>query len=406
MNNESSISNSKNPDASQNDSDQCIIEKNELSFLDALQLLADNVKTIILIPIMVGILVLIYSYTINPTFTASTKFLPPQQQQSSAASMLQSLGALGGLASAASGIKNPADQYVAFLKSQSLKDSLIDRFDLMKRYGTTSREITSKKLSENIQIINGKDGFIIVEANDIDPSFAAHLANAHVDELGKLLTRIAVTEAQQRRFFFEKQLLKTKENLEQAELELKAVGINSNSIKADPKATIEGLAKLSANITAQEIKIRTLRGYLSESSPDFKQALIELEAMRSQLLSARKTENLSKSEADPSNYAGRYRNYKYHETLFELFSRQYEIARVDESREGPLIQVLDIAKPPEFKSSPKKAEMTIKATLYVSFSLLIFIFLRHAFYNAYQMPLNKLKLKRIRLSLTRAIGRF
>ncbi len=117
-------------------------EDDEISLLDLVQVVADNLRLLVLGPLAAGLLALGYSYTITPTFTATTKFLPPHQQLSSAASMLQSLGALGGLAGTAGGIKNPADQYVAFLKSQRLQDALVDRFKLLDRYKTKSREAT------------------------------------------------------------------------------------------------------------------------------------------------------------------------------------------------------------------------------------------------------------------------
>ncbi|MEI6804797.1 MAG: Wzz/FepE/Etk N-terminal domain-containing protein [Burkholderiales bacterium] len=164
----------------------------------------DNLRLLVLGPLVAGLLALAYSFTIPPTFTATTKFMPPQQQQSSAASLLAGLGALGGLAGAA-GIKNPADQYVAFLKSRSVQDALIDRFKLLDRYETKFRDDARNALGTNAQIASGKDGLITIDASDKDPTFAAQLANAHIEELGKLLNRLAVTEAQQRRLFFEKQ---------------------------------------------------------------------------------------------------------------------------------------------------------------------------------------------------------
>jgi tyrosine-protein kinase Etk/Wzc len=108
-------------------------DDDEISLLDLLQVVADNLRLLILGPLVAGLLALGYSFTIAPTFTATTKFLPPQQQASGAAAMLQSLGALGGLAGAATGLKNPSDQYLAFMQSRSVQDALIDRFKLMER---------------------------------------------------------------------------------------------------------------------------------------------------------------------------------------------------------------------------------------------------------------------------------
>ena len=379
-------------------------EDDEISLLDLLQVVADNLRLLVLGPLAAGLLALGITFAIPPTFTATTKFMPPQQQQSGAAAMLQSLGALGGLAGAAGGIKNPADQYVAFLKSRTVQDALVDRFKLTERYEEKFNEDARKELSANAQISSGKDGLITIDASDKDPAFAAELANAHVEELGKLLSRLAITEAQQRRVFFEKQLTNAKNNLVKAEQALKASGVNSSALKASPAAAVEGLAKLKANITAQEIKLASMRGYLAESAPDFKQAQTELSAMRGQMARAEKEEPASIGGGN-SDYIAKFRDFKYHETLFELFAKQYEMARVDESREGAIIQVVDAAQPPERKSKPKKGMIALMTTLAVGFALLLFIFIRQAMRGAAQTPESAQKMTRLRNAWAKAIGR-
>jgi capsule polysaccharide export protein KpsE/RkpR len=330
--------------------------------------------------------------------------MPPQQQQSSAAAMLAGLGALGGLAGAASGLKNPADQYVAFLKSRSVQDALIDRFKLTERYDEKFKQDTRKSLEKNVQIAAGKDGLITIDVDDRDPQFSAQLANAHVEELGKLLNRLAVTEAQQRRMFFERQLNNAKDNLTKAEQALKSSGVNSSALKANPGAAVEGLAKLKATITAQEIKLASMRGYLTESAPDFKQAQTELSAMRGQMARAEKEDSGAGSGGD-SDYIAKFRDFKYHETLFDLFAKQFEMARVDESREGAVIQVLDVAQTPERKSKPKKALIAMMTTLATGFALLLFVFVRQALRSAAQTPESAEKLARLRHAWSKAVGR-
>jgi uncharacterized protein involved in exopolysaccharide biosynthesis len=378
-------------------------EDEEISLLDLLQTIADNLRLLILGPLLAGLAALGIAFAIAPTYTATVRFLPPQQQQSSAASMLASLGALGGLAGAASGLKNPSDQYLAFIRSHSVQDALIDRFDLVQRYEADLREDARKTLQASSRSSSGtKDGLITVEVDDKDPKFAAELANAHVQELQKLLARLAVTEAQQRRLFFEKQLQQAKDNLTRAEQALKASGVNSSALKTSPQAAVEGVARLRAGITAQEIKIASMRGFLSETAPEFRQALTELSAMRTQLARAEAQEPQS---AGGSDYVARYRDFKYHETLFDLFAKQYELARVDESREGAVIQVLDAAKPPERKSKPKKALIAVITTLAVGFALLLFVFVRQALVNASRNQESAEKLSRLKAAFGRAFGR-
>ena len=376
-------------------------DDDEISLLNLLQVVVDNLRLLVLGPLVCGLAALGYSFTIPPTYTAKTQFLPPHQQQSSAANMLASLGALGGLAGAATGLKSPADQYIAFMKSVTVQDALIERFKLVEKYDAKLKTDARTTLTGSVRIASGKDGLISVEVDDKDPKFAADLANAHLEELRNLLGRLAVTEAQQRRMFFEKQLQITKENFTKADLALKSSGINSSVLKSNPASAVEAVARLKAGISVQEVKLGTMRNYLTESSPDFKQALSELASLKSQLAKAEKEEPASK---DANDYVARYREYKYQETMFELFVKQFELAKVDESREGAVIQVLDIAEPPERKTKPKKATIAIIATLASGFALLLFVFVRSTLKNASQDEETKLRMAALKDSWIRALG--
>lgn len=377
--------------------------EDEISLLDLLQTIVDNLRLLILGPLAVGLTALGISFTVPPTFTATVKFLPPQQQQSAAASMLASLGGLGGLAGAAAGLKNPSDQYLAFMKSNSVQDELIERFQLQTRYEAKLRTDARLALTGNTRASGGKDGLISVEIDDKDPEFAATLANAHVDELQKLLARLAVTEAQQRRAFFEKQLNQVKDKMVAAELALRATGISGSVLKSNPTSAVAAVAALKAQVTAQEVKLGALRGYLAETAPDFKQALTELANLRAQLAKQEKDEPAS--AAGQGDYVAKYREFKYQETLFDLFAKQFEVAKIDESREGAVIQVLDAAQPPERKAKPKKALIAIIATLATGFALLLFVFIRQALRNAGQDRESATKLAALKASWHKALGK-
>jgi tyrosine-protein kinase Etk/Wzc len=377
-------------------------DEDEISLLDLLQVIVDNLRLLVLGPLVCGLAALGISFAIAPTFTAKTQFLPPQQQQSSAASMLASLGALGGLAGAATGLKSPADQYIAFMKSVTVQDALIERFKLVEIYEAKLKTDARLALTANVRIASGKDGLISVEVDDKDPKFAADLANAHVEELRNLLGRLAVTEAQQRRMFFEKQLAQTKDNLAKADLALKSSGINSSVLKSSPASAVEAVARLKAGISVQEVKLGTMRNYLTESSPDFKQALSELASLKSQLTKSEKEEPASQGISD---YVARYREFKYQETMLELFAKQFELAKVDESREGAVIQVLDIAEPPERKAKPKKAMIAIIAALAAGFALLLFVFIRSTLKSASQNQETQHRLSALQASWKKALGR-
>jgi tyrosine-protein kinase Etk/Wzc len=377
------------------------VDDDEISILDLLQVVVDNLRLLVLGPIVAGLLALGYGFIIAPTFTATTKFLLPGQQQTGAAQMLQSLGALGGLAS---GTKNPADQYIAFLKSNTLKDALIERFKSMEPFATKSREDARNAISISVQIASGKDGLITIDASDKDPAFAAQLANAHVEELGKLLNRLAVTEAQQRRVFFEKQVSNAKDNLVKSEQALAASGVNSAVLKSTG-AAITAVAQLKAQIVGQEIKLATMRGYLSESAPDFKQARTELTALHAQLAITEKTEPVKGAASSGGDYIAKLRDFKYNETLFEFFIKQHELARIDESREGAVIQVLDVAEPPERKVKPKKAQMAMITSLATGFALLLFVFIRKAMRSASSNEHSAARLAALKAALNKAVGR-
>jgi uncharacterized protein involved in exopolysaccharide biosynthesis len=377
----------------------------EISLLDLLQTIVDNLRLLVLGPLVVGVTALGISFFIPPTYTAKTQFLPPQQQQSAAASMLASLGSLGGLAGAVGGIKNPADQFLAYMKSVTVQDALIDRFKLLDRYEAKTKTDARLALTSSVRATSGKDGLISVEVDDKDPKIAADLANAHVEELGKLLGKLATTEAQQRRLFFEKQLTLAKEKLIQSEIELKATGVSGSVLKSNPASAVAAVAGLQAGVTAQEVKLGAMRGYLAETAPEFKQALNELANLKAQLAKQEKDTPANSNKTTQSDYVSKYREFKYNETLFELFAKQFEIAKVDESREGAVIQILDAAQPPERKSKPKKALIAIIATLAAGFALLLFVFIRQAVNNAGKDQESANKLNQLKASWQKAIGK-
>jgi uncharacterized protein involved in exopolysaccharide biosynthesis len=380
-------------------------DDDEISLLDLLQTVVDNLRLLVIGPLVVGFTALGISFLIPPTYTAKTQFLPPQQQQSAAASMLASLGSLGGLAGAVGGIKNPADQFLAYMRSVTVQDALIERFKLQERYEAKTKTDARFALQENVRTASGKEGLISVEVDDKDPKFAAELANAQVEELGKLLGKLATTEAQQRRLFFEKQLTQAKEKLIQSEIELKSSGVSGSVLKSNPASAVAAVAGLQAGVTAQEVKLGSMRGYLAETAPEFKQALNELANLKAQLAKQEKDTPTNSNITAQGDYVSKYREFKYNETLFELFTKQFEIAKVDESREGAIIQILDVAQPPERKSKPKKAMISIIATLAAFFALVLFVFIRQGIKNGAQDKETSRKLHYLKISWHKALGK-
>lgn len=318
---------------------------------DVLMATLSQWKTVVGGTIVAGLLAYGVAYVWPPTFTSRTLFLPQQQQQNLAASALSSLGALGSLAGAAAGVRTPADQYIALLQSATVMDRIIDQFKLMTVYDEKYRVDTRKELAKNVRIVLGKkDGLISIEVDDEDPKRAADMANAYVGELRRMSTVLALTEAQQRRVFFEGQLTQTRERLAQAQAALQASGFSTGSLRAEPRAAAEGYAKLRAELTAAEVRLQTVRRNLADSTPEVQQQLATLSALRGQLS---KLELPSDQSTDPG-YVSKYREFKYQEALFELFARQFELARVDEARDGMLLQVVDVAVPAEKRTKPRR----------------------------------------------------
>ena len=355
-------------------------EEDEISLLDLLQVVVENIKLLVLGPLAIGLTALGIAFVIPPTFTAITVIMPPQQQQSGAAMMLQSLGALGGLAGAATGLKNPNDQFVSMMKSDFVADELITRFDLLKRYDVDYKLDARNNLLAISNISSGKDGLITIRVDDKDPVTAAQIANAYPEALSKLLKRLAVTESQQRRLFFEKQVQDTTDKLNAAQLALEASGVDISALKTSPEASIKATAELQALVTAQEVKLGAMRGYLTEAAPEFKLAQTELFALQAQF--AKRQKNQPSSKGKDADYIAKYRDFLYYSTLFEMFSKQYVLAKVDEAREGAVIQVVDKATPPERKSKPKKALVATLSALAGGFCLLLFVFIRHSLRQA------------------------
>jgi uncharacterized protein involved in exopolysaccharide biosynthesis len=356
-------------------------EDDGIGLFELAHLLAGSWKLLLIGPLLAGAAACGLSYAITPTFQAKTVFLPPQQQQSSAMAALSQLGALSGLAGASLGVKSTADQYVALLQSTTVADRLIDGFKLQEVYDVEYRFKAREILANNVRVVLGKkDGLITVEVEDESAQRAADMANRYVDELRLLTNRLALTEAQQRRVFFEKQLVQSRDDLTKAQEALQASGFSAGALRADARASAEGYARLRAEATAAEVRLQTLRRNLADAAPEVQQTMSALSALRAQLAKLEASTDLNGSP----DYVSKFREFKYQETLFELMARQYELARVDESREGALIQVVDVAKPAERKAKPNRTLITAAAVLVSLILLAGFVFIRQAWRQAAQ----------------------
>jgi len=384
--------------------------EDEISLLDLLIVLAKHKKLILGVPFGAAVVAAGISLLMPNIYTGTTKILPPQQNQSAAAAMLSQLGGqlggLGGLAGGALGIKNPNDLYIGMLKSRTVADNLISRFELRKLYETKTSDDTRKALESNARMTSGRDGIIVIEFDDKEPKRAATIANAYVEELYKLTQTLAVTEASQRRLFFERQLDQTRKNLANAETAARQ-GLEKGGlvvIDAQGKGMVETTARLRGQITVKEIQISAMRAFATGQNPDLKQAQHELDAMKQELAKMEGTSSGranagSVGKADGMENLRLLRDVKYFETIFELLAKQHEIAKIDEARDASIVQVLDPAVEPERKSKPMRALIVILTALVVGFLAILWAFIKEAGDKARQNPDQAARLNLLRRHL-------
>jgi len=371
-------------------------EDYEINLLDIAIVLAKHKKRILGLPLAAAVLMAAFSMTKPNIYTGTTSILPPQKQQSSAAAMLGQLGALAGGAGGAGsalGLKNPNDLYVGMLRSRTVADNLISRFKLKDRYEREKNDAVRKVLGRVTNIDAGKDGIIVVSVDDEDAKFAADLANGYAEELYRLTQTLAVTEASQRRLFFEKQLKQAKDQLANAEIAFKQTQETTGVLELGEqgKAMIEAVGEIRAQIAAKEVQLSAMRTFATEQNPDYQRTQQELGSMRGQLA---KLERGGEAGLVPTGKLPelglenirKLREVKYYETLFELLAKQYELARVDEGKESSVIQVLDKAVPSDLKSKPKRASMVIMTALVVGFLTVIWAFVKEANEKARRNP--------------------
>jgi uncharacterized protein involved in exopolysaccharide biosynthesis len=353
----------------------------ELSLLDLLLLLASRKRFIGRFVLGAVVLATALAFLLPVRYEAKVLLLPPQQSASLGSALLGqlgnmgSLGALASLAGGSLGIKNPADMYVSLLTSRTVEDAVIQRFGLMSEYREKRMSDTRKKLESRTTAVAGvKDGLIRISVEDSDPRRAAELANGYVEEFRKLSASLAITEAARRRLFFEQQLQQANNDLTKAEEAMKKTQQSTGVLQIDSqaRALIESAAVLRAQVVAKQVQIQSMRSFAAEDNPRLVLAKQELAALQAQLDRVAGSEhdtgsdiNLSKGRVTESGmeYLGRFRDLKYYETVFELLAKELEIAKLDEAREGAIVQVVDVAVPPDKKSFPPRAIIVVLVTL-------------------------------------------
>ncbi len=366
------------------------MEEDEISLLDLAIALGEEKKTLFAIPAITTTLAIVVSLLMTPIFTAKTVMMPPQQQQSGAASALASLGALAGLAGGAAGIKSPDEMYIAFMQGESLQKAVIQKLNLQERYEKKTIFETREHLKQIVKIASDKkSGLITIEADDKDPEFAAKLANMYVEELRNLMGRLAVTDAQQRRVFYEQAIAKTQNELAEAEVSFRVAkeksGMQVTAVIAE--TSVRAGAEMRAQIAAKEVQLSAMGSFATPQNPDVQRLGGELAALRSQLKKLEQGSGADEKISPLQQLAVKsYRDIKAREAMMGVLVAQYESARVDEAKEGPLIQQVDVALPPERKSKPKRAIIVLVSAFAGLFLGVFVAFFRRALRKAAENP--------------------
>ncbi len=351
----------------------------EISLHAICRVLARKRRPIFLATVTAGLLSTAVAFLLAPKYTAETVILTPQQNQSSLAAMAQlsGIGTLPGVSAFSLlpffGLRTATDLYIGILQSRTVADHLIRTYNLRQVYHVKDDYTARKRLANNTAIRAGKDTLIHIRVQDRDPKRASQLANAYVEELSRQNSQVALTEASQRRLFYEDQLDKEKEALADAEIALrdaeKATGLVAPTGQAE--ALIRSLAQLKAEILTREAELEGMKAYAADGNPHFRVVQRELNALQAELDELERGEHVSGTPEVPAAqlpeagllYLRRYRNVKYHEALFEILSKQYEAARLDEAKSASVVQVIDRAIPPERKSWPPRTVIILGSTI-------------------------------------------
>ena len=348
--------------------------EDEIQLMDLFRLLLRNARLIFWMTAASAVIAVAVSLLLPNYYKAETRILPPQEKGGNlAAQLLGQAGGLMGLAGGVANVKTQGEMFVEMMKSRTVLDRIVDRFDLLKLYGKRYRQDARQRLFKCLTVREDrKSGIIILTVEDREPKRAADMGNAFVEELKSLAGGLAISEAGQRRMFFDDQLRHTKESLARAEEEIKSFQQRTGvfQIDAQARAIIEGIARLRAGIAVKEVEAKVLRSFATAQNPDVQRIEEEIRALRTEL---EKLETSKGHGSDPlmpsgrvpemgTEYLRKLRQLKYNETLYELLLKQYELAKLDEARDTVVIQVIDRAVPPERKSRPHRALIVSLAT--------------------------------------------
>lgn len=311
------------------------------------------------------ILALVLALVLPPKFTSSASFIPPNANNSSslAAALAGQVSAMMG-SSPLGGGKSPGELYAGILASRSIAGAIVKRFDLIHVYKVKKESEAEKILAGSTTIaVDPKSSIVTLNVTGKSPAMAHDIAQAYMESLRDTQGRLALSESSQRRLFFGQQLAHEKDDLEQAEVELKKTEERSGLIApaGQTEAEIRTISETRAQITMRQVQLAALRQADTAENPavirlnseiaDLQGQLQRMESGKGQALATIPT---SKAPEIQLEYVRKTREVKYHEALYEMLSKQFEAARLDEAHDAPVLQLLDPASYPDTKSGPRR----------------------------------------------------
>jgi capsule polysaccharide export protein KpsE/RkpR len=327
---------------------------------------------------LVGLLVsLLIAFLIPAEYKTTVRLMPPDSQSSNGLALIASLagqngGGLSAIASDILGVKTTGALFVAVLRSRTIEDQIVQRFDLKKVYWKRSLETARKRLESNTDISEErKSGVTTLTVEDHDPKRAAGIAAAYVDELNSVLAQVNTSAAHRERVFLEGRLNSIKVELESAEKDFSQFASKNATldISTQGKAMVEGAASLQGELIAAESELEGLKQIYSDQNVRVRSLQARVKELRNQQsklggkYSGGSDNDISLGDAFPTlrqlpilgvPYADKFRQLKVDEAVFEILTKQYELARVQEAKEIPSVKVLDAPEVPENRSFPPR----------------------------------------------------
>ncbi len=328
-------------------------------------------------------------------FESTVRLMPPDQQSTVSLAMLASKvdDRIGGLAADALGLKSSGALFIGILRSRTVEDRLVTRFDLRRVYGASLWKDARDRLEGNTEIAEDrKSGIIMLTVADRSAEHAAAVARAYVEELDRLTAELTTSAARRERVFIEERLKTVKQDLDAAAKDFSVFASRNAAIdiSAQGKALLEAAASVQGQLIAAEAQASSLKQIYTENNVRVRAAEARIGELKRQIAQMEGTDaSLSKpappvadSASYPSirklpmlgvPYADLFRRLKIQEAIYETLTKQYELAKIQEAREIPTVRVLDPANVPEKKSGPKRTLIVACGTFFAGFLAMMYI---------------------------------